>query len=68
MNAAQVRKLLDEAAKEFDQLDLNGDGSVSREELQKIAKRQSGAEGMNEEDINEFFATYDANGDGFVSK
>ena len=33
MNAAQVRKLLGEAAKEFDQLDLNGDGSVSREEL-----------------------------------
>jgi len=33
MNAAQIGKLLDEAAKEFDKLDLNGDGSVSREEL-----------------------------------
>ena len=53
---------------EFDKLDLNGDGSVDREELQKaVLEKETMFSSTDTTAINEFFLA-DANHDGKVSK
>lgn len=50
-----------EAREEFDEIDLNKDGFIDREEVRSME------EVPPEEEVDEFFHTYDADGDGKVS-
>ena len=50
-----------EAKEEFDTIDVNHDGFISREEILEME------EVPEKEEIEEFFSTYDANGDGRVT-
>ena len=50
-----------EAKEEFDTIDVNNDGFISREEILEME------EVPEKEEIEEFFRTYDANGDGRVT-
>ena len=60
-----------EAKAAYEKLDTNGDGHIDREELKAHATR-AGAEltkgNQSDADIDSFFATFDANNDGVVSK
>ena len=66
---ARIRaETLENVAKEFDQLDLDGNGMVDREELVEVAKRSGDSSGVDSETLNGFFGQFDANGDGKVTK
>ena len=52
----------------YDSLDINGDGIISYKELQANALNMGEASGLDTNFINDFFAQYDSNGDGKVSK
>ena len=59
-------EVLATAASKYDEMDLNGDGHVDRDELVAFARTLGGE--ASEEDQTAFFATFDANADGKVSK
>ena len=50
-----------EARQEFDAIDVNKDGFITKEEILEME------EVPEVEEIDEFFSTYDANGDGRVT-
>ena len=57
----------------FDKLDVNGDGEVDRKEVQQLANSGVGIPdnadpALKEAKINEFFASFDENGDGKIQK
>ena len=52
----------------FEGLDKDGSGSVEREELASLMSAQAGGAGVDNTKIQEFFDTFDENGDGKVSK
>ena len=61
------------ATEAFNKLDLDGNGNVDKEEVRSLATQGLGLpEGDNAEareaKIGEFFATFDENGDGKISK
>ena len=59
------------ALEAFNQLDVNGDGKVDRNEVAQLANAQV-IEGANEDlkaqKIDEFFKSFDENGDGFIQR
>lgn len=62
---------LQQAEEAFNKLDLNGDGEVSKAELEHIAKEtapETTDPNAREESIRQFFTTFDANEDGKVQK
>ena len=59
---------LEKIGNEFDKLDLNGDGSIEREELLLVASRYGSGDQMTREKLNEFFTTFDKNSDGIVTR
>ena len=52
---------IEEAREEFESIDTNKDGFISREEILEME------EVPEREEIDEFFSTYDTNGDGRVT-
>ena len=71
--AAARNEALQTAREAFQKLDLNGDGNVDKDELRQIAMQAdlSAAGGdidaeQREAKIQDFFTTFDANGDGKV--
>ena len=57
------------AAAAFDKLDINGDGDVERGEILALAQKESTiAQKVNQSMLEEFFTTFDADGDGKVQK
>ena len=50
----------------FDRFDYNGDGYLTRKEIQQGIE-ETGVEGISDEEINRAFAFYDQNGDGRIS-
>ena len=73
---AEIRsQALRQAEMKFNQLDLNGDGTVDANELRQLAAAAGvdmddtpEARAMRERMSAEFFGTFDSNGDGKVSK
>ena len=57
--------MMAEASSRFDTFDLNGDGKVDREELNRYMLE---FETVDEEKANGFFEMADLNGDGVVTK
>lgn len=52
---------------EFDKLDLNGDGTLSKNEIETILTKP--IEGLNMDEMSEeFVQIFDADGDGEISK
>lgn len=52
---------------EFDKLDLNGDGTLTKNEIAKILTKP--IEGLNLDEMSdEFVQIFDADGDGEISK
>ena len=68
---AQKRaEAIEEAQTAYDKLDTNGDGHIDRDELiahAKAAGAKLGA-GGSDQDVDQFFQTFDSNQDGVVSK
>ena len=71
---AQARQAaLTTAEEAFNKLDINGDCEIDRDEVQKLAGEGAGlpdgatAE-QKEAQIQEFFASFDADGDGKIQK
>ena len=61
------------ATEAFNELDLDGNGNVDKEEVRSLVTQglglpHSGNAAQREAKIAEFFATFDANGDGKISK
>ena len=73
---AKKAEALAEAATAYEKLDINGDGNIDRDELKAHAAQAgaafgglTGGNGANaEEEIAAFFSTFDADGNGLVSK
>ena len=60
---------LDKIGYEFDKLDLNGDGSIEKDELLLVASRYgSSGDQMTREKLGEFFQTFDKDSDGVVTR
>ena len=64
---------LSTAEEAFNKLDINGDGEVDRTEVQQLATSGAGLPdnadpAQKEAKINEFFASFDADGDGKIQK
>ena len=61
------------AEEAFNKLDLDGNGEVDRQEVQQLASQGVGLPdnadpAQREAKINEFFASFDADGDGKIQK
>ena len=68
--AQKREEAIAEARQAYEKLDTNGDGHIDRDEL-KAHATAAGAKltgGQSDADIDTFFATFDANNDGVVSK
>ena len=60
---------LDKIGYEFDKLDLNGDGSIEKDELLLVASRYGNSgDQMTREKLSEFFQTFDKDNDGQVTR
>ena len=71
--ASKRAEAIAEAGAAYDKLDINGDGNIDREELRAHARDAAGGlpgvpGGAGEEQIDLFFATFDADGNGLVSR
>ena len=64
--AAAREKALASAEASFNQLDLNGDGEVDKQEVKKLAMEGGTVAGADEAKIKEFFETFDTDGDGKI--
>ena len=70
--ARAKRSALEAAEESFRKLDVNGDGKISKTELEEMASQTElvdiGGDKMTREaKIAEFFETFDSDGDGKVS-
>ena len=64
-------KCLQEVGAKFDEIDINKDGAVERSELVTLAREKNAGEELSAEalaEIDQMIATFDANGDGKVSR
>ena len=68
--AAAKEQALSTALEAFKKLDINGDGEVDRSEIMALARSGQGLPGgaSSEEKINQFFETFDDNGDGKIQQ
>ena len=68
--AAAKEQALSTALEAFKKLDINGDGEVDRTEIMALARSGQGLPGgvNSEEKINQFFETFDDNGDGKIQQ
>ena len=64
--AAHGRKLMGLQEK-FDRFDYNGDGKLSRAEIEQGIE-ESGVTGVSEEELDAMMKHYDVNGDGHISR
>lgn len=64
--AAHNRKVM-ALQEKFDRFDYNADGKLTRAEIAQ-GVRESGTEGISEEEIDAAIKAYDVNGDGAISR
>ncbi len=61
------RLLTDKLESAFQTLDRNGDGIISREELQEVLN-QEGGDGFSDEQVQSIVQLFDTDGDGGISR
>ena len=71
--ATERVKAMQKATEAFEQLDLDSNGLIERSEINKVSQESLGIPATSdpaqrEAKIKEFFDTFDANGDGKISK
>eukprot|EP00607_Mallomonas_marina_P010970 CAMPEP_0182424222 /NCGR_PEP_ID=MMETSP1167-20130531/10384_1 /TAXON_ID=2988 /ORGANISM="Mallomonas Sp, Strain CCMP3275" /LENGTH=594 /DNA_ID=CAMNT_0024603845 /DNA_START=458 /DNA_END=2242 /DNA_ORIENTATION=+ len=55
-------------SEKFSDIDVDGDGEISREEFRHLAKKKFGADGMSEMVVDNMFSIADKDGSGSISR